>query len=121
MKVLCRVGDIGARTGDAGSILDDHEMRLRWVEAKIGVDEFPATQNRCCNSEADHTERIAAIDKWAHSCGGIGPALVQSPLPAHRSETGDPRILDGWHRLCVARRDGLATVRSFYVNRTLSD
>ena len=121
MRVLGRVPDIGARTGDASSILDAREMRLRWVEAEIGVDEFPAAQNRCCRNDEEHAERVAAIDGWARPLGGIGPALVVSPLIAHRSANDGPWVLDGRHRLCVARRDGLATVRSFYTDNILSD
>ena len=124
MKRLHAVADIDARSPDAGAILDDDEMGLRWVEVEIGVEELsPMTENeiRCCRNDKEHADRIAVIESWARECGGIVPALVRLPLLLHRDKSGGPDIVDGWHRLCVARRAGVFVVRALYVNKTLSD
>jgi len=125
MKILALVNDLEARSFDASCILEPEEMKLPWVEVEIGVEELPAQVAYyqlggqivgCCNSPAQHQERLAEIKSWVMKVGGLEQALLTAPLLL---ELG-PEIIDGWHRLCVARQLGAPTVRALYVAQKLS-
>ena len=125
MKILARIKDLDTRSFDAGCILEPEEMKLVWNEVEIGVEELPSEAIyyqlggqtvSCCPSPAKHQERLAEIKSWVTSAGGLEQALIASPLLL---ELG-PEIIDGWHRLCVARQLGATTVRALYVAQKLS-
>jgi hypothetical protein len=124
MKILAHIKDLDARSFDAGCILEPEEMSLPWLEVEIGVEELPAEAIYyqlggqtvgCCPSPAKHQERLTEIESWVASAGGLEQALLASPLLL---ELG-PEIIDGWHRLCLARQRGARTVRALYVAQKL--
>ena len=101
-------------------------MKLAWLEVEVGVEELPteaglaALNGRtwpCCRSFEEHQTRLAAIESWVTQVGGLELALIQAPLLLEKG----PMIIDGWHRLCVARHLGAKTVRALYVDRILAD
>jgi hypothetical protein len=126
MKILAHIKDLDARSFEAGCILEPEEMKLAWSEVEISVEELPdeaapATLSgwawTCCHSFVEHQTRLEEIESWVTQVGGPELALIQAPLLLERG----PVIIDGWHRLCVARKLGAKTVRALYVNQVLSD
>jgi hypothetical protein len=119
------VHDICARSDDARSMLDEEDDFAHWFEVPAAdvpqnawvpdnwvsgdaddlegairnyLDTVPGARLR----EADERERFAAVRRWMEAVGGPDAAFEQSP-PLVGMVDGEFRLIDGWHRLMVAR------------------
>lgn len=122
-RILGPIADIDARSPDAASVLDGDETSLAWVEIEIPIVALPAPGSaaRCCESAEEHTDRLASIARWAETHGGIAAALTDSPPLLRLGRPGDIVILDGYHRIALARELGLAAVRACLTEEPLED
>lgn len=111
------VADLEAAAPDAPFILEGDEYDLTWVRVDVPASAFDATTPasmdealRFCSTPAELPQcereqaRFDAVRTWMADSGGARQALGSSPLLA--AVDGDRvRVLDGWHRLVVARFD----------------
>jgi hypothetical protein len=113
------VADVAARSPDAEFILEGEEFDLPWTEEQCPLSWFRFAGVGTLEDyshlplDKDDLERMETIEQWAQSRGGLSRALRESPILAW----DDGTVLDGTHRLLVAKRHGLRAATTLLAPR----
>lgn len=103
------VASIDARSEDAGCILDgDDPEDGEWFYAEVPQDWLPSTDSPLVDEEKRNVLILGWVDK-SHA-GDWLAALRKSPLLVLLGDKKQVDLLDGWHRLKLARQVGTSVI-----------
>ena len=107
-----------------GLYLDHEEWHLPWELSDLDIDDplLPDGWHEGFIMAADDDERLDSITRWVdHDYGGdMLKALRAAPLVVSVNEVhtgmGTSHLMDGWHRLLLARRAHLETIPAIVIH-----
>lgn len=101
------VADIEQENGDAPYILEGDEWDWEWRLCRVPIEAIYDPENGCLETDEEAAARYAAIRSVADH--ELYPPLLELGAPGY---DGKCKILDGWHRLQVAKQRGLTAIRA---------
>lgn len=93
---------------DASEFLSGKEFDYEWRLCKVPISVLPPYDQGGVTDE-DRNERFRSIEDW-YRTHGVEKALMTAPVVMLITLNGSIRLLDGWHRTEIARRQGAETV-----------